>query len=154
MIRALRSNRCVTRRRPRDENHAIKFGQSTENCNWAWDTQPIRVSLTSLQEGTSIGTPWLLEETKRRRSPLSEYMSLHPSLTHHRNINPFKNKVWEIYFYKEVCLFVRSLKFVNYVWLCFRLYLYVGIQHQFWSSRLCEVLLYCHYSQVHSHSEW
>ena len=27
---------------------------------------------------------------------LSECMSLHPSLTHHRKINPFKRKVWEI----------------------------------------------------------
>ena len=32
---------------------------------------------------------------------------LHPSLTHHRNINPFENKVWEIYLYKEVCSFVH-----------------------------------------------
>ena len=32
---------------------------------------------------------------------------LHPSLRHHRNINPFENKVWEIYFYKEVCSFVH-----------------------------------------------
>ena len=49
---------------------------------------------------------------------------LHSSLTHHRNFNPFMNKVWGIYFYKEVC-FVR-----HYLWLCFRLYLYmyVGIQ--------------------------
>ena len=36
---------------------------------------------------------------------------LRSSLTHHRNINPFENKLWEIYFYKEV--FVRLLKFVN-----------------------------------------
>ena len=31
---------------------------------------------------------------------------LHTSLTHHRNINPFENKVREICFYKEVCSFV------------------------------------------------
>ena len=55
--------------------------------------------------------PWLLEEDMERRSPLSEYMPLHPSLTHNRNINPFENKVWEIYFYKE------GYSFVNYVWL-------------------------------------
>ena len=28
-------------------------------------------------------------------------------LSHITNINPFKNKVWEAYFYKEVCLFVH-----------------------------------------------
>ena len=36
--------------------------------------------------------------------------SLSPSpthLSHTTNINPFKNKVWEIYFHKEVCSFVH-----------------------------------------------
>ena len=36
--------------------------------------------------------------------------SLSPSptyLSYTRNINPFENKVWEIYFYKEVCSFVH-----------------------------------------------
>ena len=44
---------------------------------------------------------------------------LHSSLTHHRNI---ENKEWEIHIFMKKC--VRSLKFVNYVSLCFRLYLY------------------------------
>ena len=65
----------------------------------------------SLQRGASAGTPRLLEEDMER-SPLSEYMSIHLSLTHHRNINPFEDKVWEIYFYKEES-FIRSSKFVN-----------------------------------------
>ena len=36
--------------------------------------------------------------------------SLYPSpthLSHATNINPFENKVWEIYFYKDVCSFVH-----------------------------------------------
>ena len=107
MIRALRSNRCVTGMRSRDENHAVRFRQSAENRVECGTRSQTEVSLTSLQGGTSIGTPWLLKEDMGRRSPLSEYMSLHPSLTHHRNINPFENKVWEIYFYKEVCWFVH-----------------------------------------------
>ena len=45
----------------------------------AMDLQPISSSLTSLQWGVSVGTPWLLEEDMGR-SPLSEYMSLHLSL--------------------------------------------------------------------------
>ena len=44
-------------------------------------------------------------------------------LSHTRNINPFENKVWEIYFYKEVCLFVHWSS--SYCWLYFRLYLYL-----------------------------
>ena len=46
-----------------------------------------------LARGASVGTSWLLEEDMGRRSPLSEYMSLQPSLTHHRIIKPFENKV-------------------------------------------------------------
>ena len=64
-------------------------------------------SLTSLQGGASVGTSWLLEENTGRGSPLSEYMSFNSYITHHRNINPFENKVWEIYIFKEVCLFVH-----------------------------------------------
>ena len=80
-------------------------------------------SLTSFQGSASVGTPWFLEEDMGRRSPLSEYMSLHPSLTHHRNINPFDNKVWEIYIFmkkwvrsfievRKLCLIMFPLIFV------------------------------------------
>ena len=54
-------------------------------------------------------------------------------LLHSTNINPFENKVWEIYFYKEVCSFVHWSR--HYCWLCFHLYLYMymyaAIQHYF-----------------------
>ena len=42
-------------------------------------------------------------------------------LLHTTNIKPFENKVWEIYFYKEVCSFVHW----SYCWLYFRIYLYM-----------------------------
>ena len=111
VIRALRYNRSVTEMRWHDENHAMRFRQKAENR-----------SRMSSQGGASIGTPLLLEEDMGRRSPLAEYMSLHPSLTHHRNINSFENKVREIYFYKEgvhsfievhkLCLIMFPLIFV------------------------------------------
>ena len=44
--------------------------------------------------------------------------SLTPSpihLSHITNINPFENKVWEVYFYKEACLLIEVV--IN-VWLC------------------------------------
>ena len=50
----------------------------------------------------------------------SLYSSLSPSpahLSHTTNINPFENKAWEIYFYKEVCSFVYWSR--HYRWLCF-----------------------------------
>ena len=41
-IWALGYNRCVTGRRPRDENHVVRFGQSAENRSRALDTQSTR----------------------------------------------------------------------------------------------------------------
>ena len=104
--RALRSNRCVTVRGSRDENHAVRFRQSAENHSRAWDTQPIR----SVSDERARGCKrWnLLSSGKDMRiSPLSEYMFLHPPLTHHRNINPFENSVRDTYSYKEVYSFVH-----------------------------------------------
>ena len=50
-IRALRSNRCVTGRRPRDDNYAVRFRQSAENCSLARDSQPIRGVSDKLARG-------------------------------------------------------------------------------------------------------
>ena len=86
------------------------------------------MSLMSLQGGAGVGTPWLLEEDMGRRSPLSEYMSHHLFLTHHRIINPCENKVWEIYFYKEVCLFVHWSSWIMfdyvYAYICICMWVY------------------------------
>ena len=46
---------------------------------------------------------------------LCQYSSLFPSpahLSHTTNINPFENKVWEIYFYKEVCSFIHWSSYI------------------------------------------
>ena len=75
-IRVVGYNRCVNGSRPHGDNLAVRFRQSEENRSRAWDTQPIRSSLTSLQGGASVGTPWPPEKDMGR-SPLSEYMSLH-----------------------------------------------------------------------------
>ena len=50
-IRALGYNRCVTGRRSRDENHAIRFRQSEENHSQVWDTQPTRGVSDELARG-------------------------------------------------------------------------------------------------------
>ena len=44
--------------------------------------------------------------------------------------NPFENKVWEVYFSKEVC------SFFHYCWFCFRMYMYTyscitAMQHKY-----------------------
>ena len=92
-FRTLRLNRCVTGMRPRDENHAVRFRESAENRSRARDTQPTRGVSDELAKGYKCRHPLASGRRYERRSPLSEYMSLHPSLTHHRNISPFENKV-------------------------------------------------------------
>ena len=73
-------------------------------------------SLTSLQGGASVGTPWLPEEDKGR-SPLSEIrLSIYLS---NNNSGPFKNIMRYIFIKKKY--FVR-----HYLSLCFHLYLYYG----------------------------
>ena len=96
----------VTGRWSHDENHAVSFRQRAENRSRAKDTQPIRGVSDELARGCKR---WHRLAPGRRYGKKSsyEYISLHPSLTHHRNINPFENKVWEIYLYKEVCSFLH-----------------------------------------------
>ena len=66
------------------------------------------------------------------RRTLGQYSSLSPSpahLSHTTSINPFENKVWEIYFYKEVCLFVHWSSSLCLIMFRIYLYMYVAIQH-------------------------
>ena len=45
---------------------------------------------------------------QRNFGSMCSSLSLSPiHLSHTRHINPFENKVWEVYFYKEVCSFVH-----------------------------------------------
>ena len=112
VVRVIRSNRCVTGRRPRD-NYAVSFRQSQRIESRARDTQQIRglgrLWRYSLHRGASVGTS--LAPGRRygtRRSPLSEYMSLRISLKLTTSCGTLSRIKWEIYFYKQVC-FVRSL---------------------------------------------
>ena len=45
--------------------------------------------------------------------------SLHWSLTHHRNINPFENKVWEIHIFINKCVrsFIEVRLWMLWLWL-------------------------------------
>ena len=69
--------------------------------------------------------------------------SLSPSpthLSHTTNINPFENKVWEVYFYKEVCSFdhwssslLLTIFPLIYVYAYASAYICImSIQHLFW----------------------
>ena len=54
-------------------------------------------------------------------SILQSFLVSNSSLTHNKH-HPFDNKVWEIYFYKEVCSFVCWSR--HYSWLCSSIYLF------------------------------
>ena len=102
-------NRCVTRRRTRDENNAVRFREGAENQNRAGDTQPVRSSLTSLQGGAIIGTSWPLEDDIGRISPLSE-ICLFIYLSQLTSCGPFRD------FYKELfCSFIEVRQFFKII---------------------------------------
>ena len=62
---------------------------------------------------------------------IAVHLYLHLFLSHNKH-RPFENKVWEIYFYKEVCSFIIEVVIICLI--MFRIYLYtcsciVAIQH-------------------------
>ena len=108
----------------RYENHAVRFRQSAQSESRVEPgihsrSEAIgRLWRYGLQGGASVGTPWFQEEDMEQEEVPSQSMSLRIALkTYNKLCAPFENKMREIYFYKEVC-FVRSLKFVHYLWSC------------------------------------
>ena len=109
--RALGYDRCVTGKRPRDENHVVRFVQRIvgERGTFSW----LEASLTSLQVGARFGTPWLLEEDMGR-SPLSEIcLSIYLS-THN---GPLEDKMRDIFIKKCVRSFIEVHKSMLRLWL-------------------------------------
>ena len=78
--RALRSNRCVTRRRPCDENHVVRFRQSAENRSWARNTQPSRGISDELARGCKHWHPLAPGRRYGKKSILLVYVS--PPISH------------------------------------------------------------------------
>ena len=100
-VGAVRSNRCVTGRRPHD-NYAVRFRQRQRIRSRARGTQLIRGVRSSLMTWLARGCKrWHPLAPRRRygtrRSPLSEYISLHLSLKLRTNCGPLSRIKWEIY---------------------------------------------------------
>ena len=114
-IRALVYNRWVTGRRPCDENHAVIFGQCRESQSSVGHAADQRRLWRACKRVQGLAPPG-------SQKKIWEEEVLSPSIC---LCVPLSRIKWEMYFYKEVC-FVRSLKFGNYVWLCFRLYNHYG----------------------------
>ena len=89
-------------------------------ASWSWSQLGTRSRIENQRQtegfGPSVTHGWATKPRWGRsvamdeRRTLNQNNSLSPSpahLSHTTNINPFENKVWEIYFYKEVCSFVH-----------------------------------------------
>ena len=101
----------------------------------------------------ALSDPWLSNPAKMRKKCCYGQKNLgsikqsvpvsSSSLTHNRNINPFENKVWEIYFYKEVCSFVHwslyiMFDYVPHIFVCVHMQLYVLWICNMSSQNICQ----------------
>ena len=106
--------------------------------SWSWGQLGTRCRIESQRQtegfGPSVTHGWADPSQDEKKMLLwSEELrsicsSLSPSpthLSHTTSINPFENKVWEIYFYKEVCSFVHWSR--HYCWLFPHIFAYVYV---------------------------
>ena len=113
--------RCisVTKRKNNGSRWAINNNMTSTQTAWVSWRQDAEFRSSSRERegfGPSVTHGWATKPRWGRsaamveRRTLGQNNSLSPSpvhLLHTTNINPFGNKVWEIYFYKEVCSFVH-----------------------------------------------
>ena len=100
-----------TTRSDLDRVQRIAVERGTRACNWCKRWHP-------LAPGRIYG---------KKKSSLWVYVPPSISQLTTNDWPLFENKTRDIFLLR--CVFVHSLKFVNYVWLCFHLYLYESIQH-------------------------
>ena len=75
---------------------------------------------------------WILEDNTAcygQDKKLGQYSSL--SLSPHTETSTLSRIKCERYIFLKTSVFVCSLNFVNFVWLCFCLYLYVGLRQKY-----------------------
>ena len=112
-----RSSRCVTGRRPRDENHAVRFRLSPVRIESRSEAL-VSSLMIKFERGCKHWHPPTPERRYGTRSPLPEYMSLHLSLKLTTNCVPLSRIKWERYIFIKKCVSFPSLKLVHYRWLC------------------------------------
>ena len=112
--RELRSNRCVTGRRWHDENHAVRFRQSAENCSRARDTQPIR-GVLACKWVQALAPPGSWKKIWEEVLSLSICLSIH--LSHTTETSTFSRIKCERFIFIKKC--IRScIEVRHYLWLC------------------------------------
>ena len=106
------------------------LGSVLVGVSWGQDAS-MRISLQTEGLWPSLTHSWATPVKMRKKCCYGQKnfgsicSSLSPSpihISHITNINPFENKVWEIYFYKEVCLFVHWSSS-----LCLSMFLYIFV---------------------------
>ena len=105
-------NRCVTGRRTRDENHVVRFRESAENRSRAWNTQPIRSSLMSLQGVQALAPLGPGRRYGKKKSSLRVYVSQAISHTQ-TETSTFSRIKCERYILMKKKRFIRSSSRVN-----------------------------------------
>ena len=100
-------NRCVTERRSRDENHAVRFGQSAENRIRARDTQPIRGVADQLARSCKH-----LQPPGSRKKIREEVLSLSICLYIFLSTN---NKLWTLFENKARYIFLKRSVFRSFI---------------------------------------
>ena len=102
---------CVNKRKNSRSRWTLNNNITRAQMAWVSWRQDARMRASGRQR--ALGPHWPMVEQPNqyeKEALLDQYSSLSPSpahLSHTTNINPFENKVWEIYFYKEVCSFVH-----------------------------------------------
>ena len=81
-IRPVGYNRCVTGRRPRDENYAVRFRLSGKNRSRASDTQPIRGVSDELARGCKRWHPLAHGRRYGKKEVLSLSIYVSPLIFH------------------------------------------------------------------------
>ena len=108
-----------------------QYNQSqTVGVSWRQDPE-----LRASGRQRALGPQWPTVEQPSQDEKevlLGQYSSLSPSpahLSHTDNFNPFENKMWEIYFYKEACSFVHWSSYImlDYV-SAYIMYMYAAVQ--------------------------
>ena len=108
-IRAVSYNRCITRKRPCDENHAVGFRERRESQLSEGHSADQRC-LWQACKGVEALAPPGSQKKIWEEEVLSLWVYFSPSISQlTTSCGLFSRIKWEIYFYKDVC-FVCSLK--------------------------------------------
>ena len=112
---------CVNKRKNSGSRWTLNNITSTQTARVIWGEDAELRNSGRQDFGPSVTHAWATkprwEAVLWSKEELWVKISLFPSpahLTHTANINPFENKVWEIYFYKEVCAFVHWRSYIMF----------------------------------------